>query len=343
MFNATVSNVTLHFTNNAARLGGAIYVEDRGYNEVKSVFDLQGEDTLVKLWFQNNSALFGGNHIYGGWVDWLVDKNITNILKFIGDDKEVASDPIRICLCNDRYPNCSITNEPKEIQGCALNLDIVAVGQRLTPVIAYIDTNLKVAGSESDGKFPPRIKSLQTTCTNVNFLVNGNSSEEMLVLKPYLEYDYDSSKIKLTDTTQQKNLVFQQLSIQLKQSNCRVGFVQHNDCECVCHPSLSSLGLSCDMKEYKINKNKQQWIGVTHEHTTTGENTGVLVHQHCPFDYCRMNNETLLIRLENQDEQCAFDRMGTLCGGCKTNFSSCLLYTSPSPRDATLSRMPSSA
>ena len=39
---------------------------------------------------------------------------------------------------------------------------------------------------------------------------------------------------------------------------------------------------------------------------------------------------------------------GVICGGLKTNKwfienSSCLLYTSPSPRDATLSRMPSSA
>ena len=32
------------------------------------------------------------------------------------------------------------------------------------------------------------------------------------------------------------------------------------------------------------------------------------------------------------------------CGGCKfQHISYCLLYTSPSPRDATLSRMPSSA
>ena len=31
--------------------------------------------------------------------------------------------------------------------------------------------------------------------------------------------------------------------------------------------------------------------------------------------------------------------MSTLCAGC----GHCLLYTSPSPRDATLSRMPSSA
>ena len=66
VFNTTDSNVTLNFINNTARLGGAVYVEDRGYNEVRSVFDLQCQTTLVKMYFQNNSALLGGNQIYGG-------------------------------------------------------------------------------------------------------------------------------------------------------------------------------------------------------------------------------------------------------------------------------------
>ena len=34
---------------------------------------------------------------------------------------------------------------------------------------------------------------------------------------------------------------------------------------------------------------------------------------------------------------------GLSCGGCHLYVYTCLLYTSPSPRDATLSRMPSSA
>ena len=46
---------------------------------------------------------------------------------------------------------------------------------------------------------------------------------------------------------------------------------------------------------------------------------GVIAHQHCPFDYC--SAESVSIRLEDQDEQCAFNRAGILCGGCKTNFS----------------------
>ena len=42
-----------------------------------------------------------------------------------------------------------------------------------------------------------------------------------------------------------------------------------------------------------------------------------------------------------RDYDVFFAAIGLLCGGIL--FFHCLLYTSPSPRDATLSRMPSSA
>ena len=51
------------------------------------------------------------------------------------------------------------------------------------------------------------------------------------------------------------------------------------------------------------------------------EYPGVIAHPCCPFDYCKTDNESLLIRLEEPDELCAFNRAGILCGGCKTGFS----------------------
>lgn len=95
------------------------------------------------------------------------------------------------------------------------------------------------------------------------------------------------------------------------------------DRNCIC-PSLLSLGLSCDLEATKIKRNKQQWIGVAHEHSTTlniDNNPGVIVHQYCPFDYCRTDNDSLLLRLEDHNELCAFNRSGILCGGCEVNFS----------------------
>ncbi|MCG8623379.1 MAG: hypothetical protein MJE68_15475, partial [Proteobacteria bacterium] len=56
-------------------------------------------------------------------------------------------------------------------------------------------------------------------------------------------------------------------------------------------------------------------------HTIEDENPGIIAHQHCPFDYCRRDKKSLSIRLEEQDDQCAFDRAGILCGGCKAGLS----------------------
>ena len=44
--------------------------------------------------------------------------------------------------------------------------------------------------------------------------------------------------------------------------------------------------------------------------------------------------------IKDQDNS---EDLNNICDECKEEDESCLLYTSPSPRDATLSRMPSSA
>ena len=120
-------------------------------------------------------------------------------------------------------------------------------------------------------------------------------------------------------------VLFQQLSIHLKYKDCPLGFALHKiDRNYVCQTSISPLGLSCNLEAIKICRNRQQWVGVAHEHidiTSSYEPPGVIVHQYCPFDYCRSDNDSLLIRLEDQNKLCAFNRSGILCGSCKKNFS----------------------
>ena len=338
IFNATKSNIVLSFKANSARRGGAIFVED-SYNDIKSVFDLQCSTALVTLTFSNNTALFGGNQIYGGWVDWFRDEDgvmrykpdTTNeIINFeSSSDSEVVSCPIRICMCKYRHPDCTITNTTMEIYGYAASLDLVAVGQRFTPVPAYVQANLK--SEKSDAKHNdelwrhlwPATESLQTTCTKIVYKIY--SVEEILLLEPFVDGCNSSTPTYNTNTsvTSKAMLLFQQLSIHLKYKNCPLGFILHkNDRNCVCQPSLLSLGLSCDLEASMIRRNKQQWVGVAHEHAPSFyEGPGVIVHQHCPFDYCRRDDDSLLIHLEDQTRLCAFNRSGTLCGGCERKFS----------------------
>ena len=332
-FNATYSNITLCFENNTAQIGGAIYVEDSGYRNVKSVFKLECEPKNVKLVFtENNFASFGGNQIYGGWIDWLVNETtcipenrsdlVNTFIKFSNENyTQVSSHPIRICLCIKDSVDCNITNHNMTIYGKAFSLDLVGVGQRYTPVISLVLASL--VPEVKSNIYPSNIKderlvSLQSACTTINYKIDSQCIEEVIRLEPYLPYLYYSSHSRDMVSDNTDDILFQQLTVNLKISKCPWGFREQTNGSCACQ--LSIHGLHCDMISYMIVRSGQQWVGTTNEHCKK-DVPGVIAHQHCPFDYCRTDNNSLFIRLEDQDKQCAFNRVGVLCGGCKENLS----------------------
>ncbi len=328
-FNASQSNSTLVFENNtAAHLGGAIYVDDNGYTNIESIFDLQCDSSYIKVKFgYGNVASFSGNQIYGGWIDWFVDKELNNTPRndrnrtnqFVEvSDSDVTSNPIRICLCMNNKPNCSATSSNHTIYGHALDLELVGVGQRFTPVISVVTHNSKL-----NSVIIPKLTSLQSACTKIKYDIKSETKEEMITLEPYLPHLYYGSH-SATHDVKTHNIVgdlFHQLTIKLKFNECPQGFYLNNAGYCNCQLSIQRLCLSCDISNYTIRRSGQQWVGTTHEHDFGDNNSGIVAHQHCPFDYCRTDNSSLSIRLENQDVQCAFNREGILCGGCKENLS----------------------
>ena len=334
---ANNSNPTLmKFQHNEARRGGAIFVEDSGYINTFSrrltttVFGQLHANSSVRLQLSHNVAQIGGNSIYGGWVDWSVsdngitvyNPNISNILSF---NKDVASDPIRVCLCTNGVPDCSITEHKMEIFGHALNLSMVAVGQRHTPVIEFVEAKLQDRPNASGGRMinsKQKVQIVQRTCTTLRYMFVQPNSQEIMNVFP-LSKDYSPSfDSKLLNKHPDYNLLFQQLSVNVIIKHCPLGFKLHNtNGNCICRQSLISIGLQCHLDIYRISRKGQQWVGVTERHTVNGEYPGVIVHPHCPFDYCRTDNDSLLIRLEDPDEQCAFNRMGILCGECQTGLS----------------------
>ena len=106
-------------------------------------------------------------------------------------------------------------------------------------------------------------------------------------------------------------------SIRIKQ--CPVGF-QHNvsigTCTCFL-PLLRYISTnSCDINTETVQRTSSLWIDAY----INAEGIQVLsVHQHCPFDYC--DSSKFKLNLSNSDEQCANNRSGVLCGGCKKGLS----------------------
>ena len=313
------SNIALYFNNNVAQLGGAIYVDDSLYRNIESIIQLRCDPENVRLTFGNNNVAFlSGKQIYGGWIDWFVNKT-TNIpenkkdmvdntlIEFDNYTQDfVSSHPIRICLCTNNHTDCSITDYNMTMYGKALTLELVGVGQRYTPVIIHVETKL----NKSD--IHPRLTILQSACTKIDYKINSHD-EEMISLTPYLSYLY--SRYSHDEAEGIADDLFEQLTLRLRIIECPWGFKEQTNGSCECQ--LSNHNLQCEMNKYTILRRGQQWVGATYEHCNEEEFPGVISHQHCPLDYCRLDNKSLFIRLENRDEQCAFNREGILCGGCR--------------------------
>jgi hypothetical protein len=333
-------SIRISFVSNEAQTGGAIFVKDKDYISTvdsrlrPSVFNEQATESNVKLTFSNNLAQIGGNQIYGGWIDWFIGEdevarynpNISKIIEF-KDNTDVSSDPTRVCMCVDKVPNCSITEHQKDIYGKEFNLDLVAVGQRSGTVISFVEARFKLKGNsrgEILGEISKRqkVQIVQRDCTTLRYMMTSDHSEETVLISPikkesFPKFDDDQFQEYPNDA-----ILFQQFSVTLTIKKCPIGFTLHKiDRYCECMPSILKHHLNCDMDKHRILRSESQWVGVTTIHTVAGENPGIIAHQRCPFDYCRRDNESLSIRLEEQDDQCAFNRAGILCGGCKADQS----------------------
>ena len=59
---------------------------------------------------------------------------------------------------------------------------------------------------------------------------------------------------------------------------------------------------------------KSVWVSI--------EDSALVYGTHCPFDYCNITAIGRDVNLQDDsDSQCAFNRAGRLCGGCKDNYS----------------------
>ena len=330
-------NSTLIFTRNTAQKGGAIYIDDRSYVHGYKIHSSAIQTGYkVQFNFIENKAYKGGSNIYGGWIDWSItmagnnvtyDHKIGSILFFEDNDSGITSDPTRLCLCANSIPNCNLTYKTVKVYpGEKFSVNLVGVGQKYGTVETHIKSKLVHQFNTSSyiGN-SQNIKAIKNACTTVEYVVLSLNEQETFQVTAWSGSGPIFEQVVLERYPDKLGLLFEQLSIQVQLKECPLGFlldkIEHG---CICYSSLRTLGLSCNSLSYKIHKSEKQWIGVVSEHIVTGENPGVTAHQYCPFDYCRSDQESLLVSLEHQDEQCAFNRSGILCGGCQTNFSQVL-------------------
>ena len=322
-------NTTVLFSGNHAKhTGGAIYAaEDGCLQEQTGCFfqlDAQVKPQLlssIHVLFENNSATIAGSAVYGGSIDYCYlfsstwrRENLESSFVFnsvfspnhsSSDMSFITSDPIGVCFCdhNMTWRNCSnkylyVTAYPGE----TFNISVVVVGQCDGTVPGEIFANFQSATNRSSLIHYEYVQVINSTkCSQLNYTVFSVALQETLVL-----------------TTQQTETYFFAPYVDVKLQKCPLGFtLTHSPYHCDCVDILAEHGVRCDINGPSIDRQTPVWIGY-------GYNSSEILFQHqCPLDYCKPHDIVIATNNTsfNQDEQCAFNRKGILCGECKENLS----------------------
>ena len=295
----------------------------------------------IRIEFYNNTAGFAGTAIYGGWVEIcsfinypVIDhasisqtSTFDNLFHFNQPTQQlslISSNPTCVCVCtNMSIPDCSITEYTITAHpGETLTIPAVAVGQRFGTVPSTVHRNFVSRGS---GRLPALqyTQLVNANCTDLMYTVlsSPNRTEDMELtvekhnIPQYIAID-GTVKILLINRTLM-NFQFSKLTVHIEVPLCPLGFVFNNSfLTCVCHPKLQQHKINCSIDTQTVYRRSPLWINATFLNETY---TLVLVHNHCPFDYC--NDGNIQLNMEYPDEQCALFRSGVLCGSCQQNLS----------------------
>ena len=324
----SVQTTMLFRFNRAQTRGGAIFVDDSDYTDVLTTqyYDhfIQVLPTIqvpinVNVYFSNNTAEVAGDDIYGGWIDTilaqLIKLNLTGHPPQIDSLHAVTSDPIRVCICIHSLPMCNVTEYQTEIfPGESFEIEAVAVGQRMGIVPSVVSASF----ADGEGRLGTGedVQTVGKQCTALKFTVYTSKKKKSLELSV--------QKGAVPNFRNLFPLLYQEINFTVRVRNCPLGYVfDEKLLNCQCLKQMERLGVKCNHKTFTVLRKKQQWLSSTMEHVF-GHNYGVIAHNHCPYDYCRTDPDSLSFHLELSDDQCAFNRSGILCGACQANFSQIL-------------------
>ena len=330
--------------NHAQHYGGALYVEDPKprvqvyVGKIRCFFQpppqIIGHNNYLsgmfvpRIVFQNNTAGIAGGSLFGGWLDWCAIKGASGVRSFKAmfhfqepqwQSSVICSNPTRVCVCNHDIYDCNITKyNVTAYPGETFQIPAVTVGQMFGAIPFTVQTKF-IQGNSSR---PPQMKPLQRTqdvrrtCTNLTYtIMSSHQVEEMVLTVEKLDTRLPAGYFVRNRQVEKIKLVFKDLHVYISLRPCPLGFVLYSSA-CICHPQLQQHGINCNIDSQTVSRQSSMWINAT---CVNRSQNGIIVHEHCPFDYCKP--ESFELNLEDPDEQCAFHRSGILCGACQRNLS----------------------
>ena len=329
-------------SNNATEYGGAVYVEDSdpfsycfplSYKLVGCFFQVYGEirlphDSLtaairaslnIHSYFYNNHAGISGSAVYGGSLDncnvhieygnskgkGFFDHPSMDILnmELQKEPNSISSDPLQVCMCEYGIADCSITEHiGQSYPGELFHLPVVATGQRDGVVPAVVRAFFAEAdGNTSLAQFQDT-QNVKADCTDLYYHIRSSAVNKTATLVLYADGPCGTDGIVF-------NMSFQFLP-------CPPGFtLNSSEMMCVCEPRLQKYTTGCNITEGTLSREGEFWVGYDNY------SQALILHPHCPFDYCKPATDRISFPLNNSDLQCENSRSGLLCGECKLGLS----------------------
>ena len=343
-FNYLSRNATLTMdSNRATAYGGAVYVEDSDPISYclpgKNFFPITTavEECFIQIYnipdiprlkdhrayfnihvnMHNNDAQIAGNSVYGGSVDSCAIRTsfqsptvlmgrLSFKMSVVNLDLEphsISSDPFQVCICDDGIPNCNTSELVRQVYpGELLHFPVVAAGQGngiIPSVVAAFFSNKH--GNTSLAEFQGT-QSVKKTCTELYYQVHTSDTNHSDTLILYADGPCSTSG-KL-------------LNISLQFLPCPPGFsLNSSERICGCEPRFKMYTTGCNITERTITREGEYWVGYENS------SQALILHPHCPFDYCKPATDHTSFPLNNTDLQCANNRSGFLCGRCKPGLS----------------------
>ena len=321
------------YNNHAQTTGGALYVKElgvpHGFISIKCFLQpvvlYRSLNTDIVAYFVNNTAEVAGDVLYGGYQEKCIDddyENKSSLFQNVNLDYTmqtglsiIASDPIGVCICDSGRPNCSKKLYIRKVfPGDSFNISAAVVGQGngIVPgIVRAVFTELNNLHQLEPLQYSQ--STMHKGCSKLTYTIFSRQEKDQLQLaaeNPGLPHSTSHVPLK----------------IHISLLSCPLGFtLAGSPAKCDCVSILAERGYKCNITTQNIHRPKGVWIGFfkpSLANSTIGSSSikhGVILHTHCPLDYCK--HQDLDLNLIYPDSQCQLNHSGLLCGKCQSGLS----------------------
>ena len=308
-------HTTVYMVNNTAvRYGGGIVADDECTTGRYCFFQTGYAEMDARVVMEGNRAGKAGDSIFGGCLNScylklspqmiLTTKLFSSLFQIHGQTQsEIAASPQKVCFCDrDQFNesvgynyHCISEASITHFKGETFHVPAMIVGDYGYASPALIRTVI-APGESGELEEQQSVQELGNMCANLTYSIR--TSQESIKLHLSVESRMDENMpIAILNTSFHP---------------CPLGFnLSDNPPRCDCALQLRMPGVKCNIDTQLIHRPALVWIG--------NYSDEVVVHTNCPFDYCKPKDNE--ISLYEQDQQCAFNRSGVLCGACQPGLS----------------------